>query len=147
MLHILIVDDQPYLYKLFPHRLLGENCHISDASDTESVKRCLEDSMPDIVLLEISLHAFEGWEVLHYIKKKNPHLPVLIVTAYDNYFNDPRAFEADGYMVKDFIHPELLKEKIVRALALKEQPKIPYPSIEGEAVFHLANFHTQSATT
>ena len=130
MLHILIVDDQPYLFKLFPHRLLEENCHITDASDTESVKRCLEDSMPDIVLLEISLHAFEGWEVLHYIKKKNPHLPVLIVSSYDNYLNDSRSLEADGYMVKDFIHPELLKEKITGVLAVSEQPNIPYPRIE-----------------
>ena len=147
MLHILIVDDQPYLCKLFPYRLLGKNCHITDASDTESVKRCLEDSVPDIVLLEISLRAFEGWEVLRYIKKKNPHLPVLIVSSYDNYLNDPRALEADGYMVKDFIHPELLKEKITGVLAVSEQPKTSYPRIGGEVVFPLSTFHTQSAIT
>lgn len=148
MLHILIVDDQPYLCELFHHELMGENCHITGVSNTESVKRYLEGSMPDIVLLEISLNGFEGWEVLHYIKSKCPHLPVLIVTAYDNYLNDPRAFEADGYMVKDFIHLDVLKEKITRALALRDQPKVLYPRIEEKAaVFPLSLFHAQPAVT
>ena len=146
MLHILIVDDQPYLCELFHRELMGENCHITGASNTESVKICLEDSMPDIVLLEISLHGFEGWEVLHYIKTKNPHLPVLIVTAYDNYPNDPRTFEADGYMLKDFIHLGVLKEKITKVLLLGERkPNIPYPRIEGQTASPLSQFHAQPA--
>jgi len=127
MRRILIVDDQPYLCELFPHELMGENCHITCASDRESVKRCLEGATPDVVFLEISLHGFEGWEVLRDIKTANPHVPVLIVTSYDNYPNDPRTSEADGYMLKDFIHLELLKEKITRALAVREQRKPPYP--------------------
>jgi DNA-binding response OmpR family regulator len=147
MLNILIVDDQPYLYELFPHGLMEESCHVTGASDTESVKRCLADSMPDIVLLEISLHGFEGWEVLHYIKSKNPHLLVLIVTAYDNYAIDPRACESDGYMVKDFFHLEKLKEKITKVLVLRRQLKISYPRIEGQTAFPLFQFHAQSAIT
>jgi CheY-like chemotaxis protein len=144
MVHILIVDDRSYLCELFPHELMGENCRITCASNKESVKRCLAGSMPDMVLLEISLHGFEGWEVLHYIKTANPHLPVFIVTSYDNYPNDPRAGEADGYMLKDFIHLELLKEKITRALAAREQSKIPYPMIEAKTILPLNPYHAPS---
>jgi len=147
MLHILIVDDQPYLYELFPHGLMEESCHVTGASDTESVKRYLEDSIPDIVLLEISLHGFEGWEILRHIKSKDPHPLVLIVTAYDKYASDPRAYESDGYLVKDFIHPEKLKEKITKLLVLGGQPKIPYPMIEGQTAFPLSQFYAQSAIT
>jgi len=60
MLYILIVDDQTYLCELFQYESTGENCHITGVSNTESVNRYLEDLMPDIVLLEISLHGFEG---------------------------------------------------------------------------------------
>lgn len=144
MLNILIVDDQPYLYELFPHDLMEESCHVTGASDTESVKRYLEDSIPDIVLLEISLHGFEGWDVLRHIKSKDPHLLVLIVTAYDNYASDPRACESDGYLVKDFFHLEKLKEKIAKALAWKDQPNASYPRIEGQTAFPLSRFHAQS---
>ena len=147
MLNILIVDDQPHLYDLFPHGLMEENCHVTGASDIESVERYLEDSMPDIVLLEISLHGFEGWEILRHIKSKDPHLLVLIVTSYDNYASDPRACEFDGYLVKDFIHPEKLKEKITKSLVLGGQPKISYPMIEGQTSFPLSQFQDQSAIT
>jgi len=61
MLNILIVDDQPYLYELFPHGLMEESCQVVSAGSVESVRRCLEDSVPNLVLLEVSLHGFEGW--------------------------------------------------------------------------------------
>jgi DNA-binding NtrC family response regulator len=77
MLQILIVDDQPYLCDLLTHELMKDEVRITCASNTESVKRCLADSTADIVLLEMCLHGFEGWEVQHYIKTENPHLPVL----------------------------------------------------------------------
>jgi len=147
MLNILIVDEQPYLYELFHHGLMEESCHVTGASDTESVKRYLEDSIPDIVLLEISVHGFEGWEILRHIKSNDPHPLVLIVTAYDNYASDPRAYESDGYLVKDFIHLEKLKEKINKLLLLGWQPKILYPMIEGHTAFPLSQFHAQSAIT
>jgi DNA-binding NarL/FixJ family response regulator len=147
MLHILIVDDQPYLCELFQHELLEDNCHIIGTGNTESIKRYLEDSMPDIVLIEISLHGFEGWDVLHYIKIKYPDLPVLIVTSYDNYPDDPRTYEADGYLVKDFMHLNVLKEKITNILALREKPKVPYPIIEGKAMLPLYKNNPQLAIT
>ena len=48
----------------------------------------------------------------HISKPKEPHLPVLIVTAYDSYVADPRVSQADGYVVKSFVHFDQLKRKI-----------------------------------
>jgi DNA-binding NtrC family response regulator len=78
MVDIVIVDDQPYLCELFPHACMGnDEVRITCAHDAESVKRCLADSKADVVFLEMCLHGFEAWEVHHYIKTENPHLPVL----------------------------------------------------------------------
>ena len=87
--------------------------------DAESAKVCLENSKPDLVLLDLFLNGFEGWNVLHEIKRKDPHLPVLIVTAYDTYADDPRLSQADGYMVKSFVHLDELKHKIADVLGQK----------------------------
>jgi CheY-like chemotaxis protein len=144
MIDILIVDDQPYLCGLLPPVLGGENCHITCAGSTESVKRWLAHSTPDVVLLEISLHGFDGWDVLHYIKTENPHVLVLIVTSYDSYLNDPRACKADGYMIKDFIHLELLEEKITRTLASKGGPRKYCPQMGENTVFTLSPYRAQS---
>jgi len=88
MVSILIVDDQPYIQELFSQELMGEGYKVLSTGDAESAKVCLENSKPDLVLLDLFLNGFEGWNVLHEIKRKDPHLPVLIVTAYDTYADD-----------------------------------------------------------
>ena len=117
MLNILIVDDQPHLRQLLWEELMDEGYSVEGVANAESAKRYLEDSKPDLVLLDLYLNGFEGWEVLHDIKSKYARLPVLIVTAYDNYADDPRVSEADGYVVKSFDAVERLKRKIADLLA------------------------------
>lgn len=116
MSNILIIDDQPYLHKFLSDDLNEEGYRVMSARDAESVRGFLDHSKPDLVLLELSLDGFEGWGLLRYIKSKEPHVPVVIVTAYDNYANDPRISQADGYMVKDFAHLSKLKERIADVL-------------------------------
>jgi len=119
MVSILIVDDQPYIQELFSQELMGEGYKVLSTGDAESAKVCLENSKPDLVLLDLFLNGFEGWNVLHEIKRKDPHLPVLIVTAYDTYADDPRLSQADGYIVKSFVHLNELKHKIADVLGQK----------------------------
>ncbi len=85
---------------------------ISHISDAESAHWYLMRSKPDLVLLDLYLNGFEGWDVLHEIKRQYPYLPVLIVTAYDNYAQDPRLSQADGYIVKDFDAIGRIKKKM-----------------------------------
>jgi two-component system response regulator (stage 0 sporulation protein F) len=80
--------------------------------DAESVKKCLDSSLPDMVLLDLYLKGFDGWEVLGDINNRNPGLPVLIVTAYDSFMDDPRVSQADGYIVKSFTRLDEIMEKI-----------------------------------
>jgi CheY-like chemotaxis protein len=119
MANILIVDDQPHLQELFSQELTDEGHSITGLSDAESVLGYLKDSKTDLVLLDLYLNGFEGWAVLHDIKSRYPWLPVLIVTAYDSYVDDPRLSEADGYVIKSFIALDDLKQKIAHILGLK----------------------------
>jgi DNA-binding response OmpR family regulator len=121
MANILIVDDQPHLQELFSQELVDEGYEVASLSDAESVSGYLRDSKPDLVLLDLYLNGFEGWDVLHDIKSRFPQLPVLIVTAYDSHVDDPRVSEADGYVIKSFIALDDLKQKIAHILG----PKAP----------------------
>jgi DNA-binding response OmpR family regulator len=121
MPNILVVDDQPHLHRLFCEELMDEGYTAVGAEDVDSFRRCFTDAKPDIVLLDLYLNGFEGWELLHYIKQKNPHLPVIIVTAYDSYQDDPRVSEADGYVVKNLNTIEILKQKITELLDCQRQ--------------------------
>jgi CheY-like chemotaxis protein len=122
MSNILIVDDQPYLRELFSEELTDEGYGVVSVPDAESVMLCLRHSKPDLVLLDLYLDGFEGWDVLREIKRWDPHIPVVIVTAYDNYMDDPRLSSADGYVLKSFTNLTELKKKVAEILNRKADP-------------------------
>ena len=113
---ILIVDDQPHLQELFALELKDEGYRVVSVSDAESVKGYLRNSKPDLVLLDLCLSGFEGWDLLDEIKSRDPRLPVIIVTAYDNFKEDPRLSQPDGYIVKNFMAFDGLKQKIAELI-------------------------------
>jgi len=117
---ILIVDDQSYIQELFSQELMDEGYKVLSTGDAKSAKVYVENSKPDLVLLDLYLNGFEGWDLLHDIKSKDPHLPVIIVTAYDTYADDPRVSQAAGYVVKSVVHFDELKQRIADVLGRKQ---------------------------
>ena len=116
MTHILLIDDQPYVGKFLSEELDHEGCRVTSVGDAESAKRYLKDSRPDLVLLDLYLDGFEGWEVLRNIKTIDQSLPVFIWSAYDSFREDPRLSQADGYVIKSFGCLDELKERIADIL-------------------------------
>jgi len=111
MERILIVDDQACVREVVSEELFHEGYGVESVGDAESLKRCLMASRPDLVLLDLHLDGPSGFNLLADIKKEYPHLPVVILTAYDSYKDDPRLSQADGYVVKSGLLDEL-KEKV-----------------------------------
>jgi DNA-binding NtrC family response regulator len=119
MAYILIVDDQPSVREFLSEELACDGCRIETIGDPESIWRHLDNWRPDVVLLDLYLDGFKGWDILRDIKKKAPDLPVLILTAYDTFQEDPRLSQADGYVIKSFVNLDKLKEKIANILQQK----------------------------
>ena len=120
MSNILLIDDQPYVKELLADELEKEGHHITYVADADYVMTSVEDSRPDLVILDLYLRGFEGWDVLESIKKYDPSVPVVILTAYDSFKEDPRTEQADGYVIKSFDTAEL-KAKISEKLAVSSR--------------------------
>jgi len=115
MANILVVDDQACVRELLSLELTSEGHTVTAIGDAESVRTHLKSSRPDLVLLDLHLDGAEGWDVLRDIKEQDPRLPVLIVTAYDSYRDDPRLSVAEGYWIKSLDFCDL-KQKIAHVL-------------------------------
>ncbi len=103
MTNILVVDDQACVRELLREELAGEGYRVTAVPGAEDAMVCLKLLRPVLVLLDLYLDGpDDGWEVLNKIKQRYPRLPVIIVTAYDSYVEDPRLSLADGYVVKSF---------------------------------------------
>jgi DNA-binding response OmpR family regulator len=111
MAKILLVDDQTCIQHFYQEELTACGYNVTVASDGYEAIAKMEAFKPDVVVLDLFLEGPKGWEVLDIIKNRDVCLPVIIITAYDSYRDDPRLKKADGYVIKSFNLTEL-KQKI-----------------------------------
>lgn len=119
MANILIIDDQACVRQLISEELVLEGHRVHGAGDVRSVREHLQSCKPDLVLLDLYLEGPQGFGLLRDIKSRYPHLPVIIVSAYDSFRDDPRVSQADGYVVKN-IRLDTLKKEIKCVLRHQE---------------------------
>lgn len=127
MPNILIIDDQSCVRELISRELIHEGHQVEGFANAESVIPHLRSSRPDLVLLEPYMHGSGGWELLRDIKKHNPDLPVLIVTACESFLDDPRIYMAEGCFTKSFDLSKL-KQKIAYLLHGKPSSQAEFKS-------------------
>jgi len=126
MANILLVDDQPYIMEILAEELADMGHNLTWISDGDSLIIEIEDTGPDLILLDLYFDGFEGWSLLDKIKRYDGRIPVIILTAYDSFSDDPRLGRAQGYVIKDF-DTSRLREKITEVLAFQE-PGTPQES-------------------
>lgn len=109
-LGILIIDDEPYLPHQFARYLRKHGYEVSTAADGEAGLQELSSNTIDLVLLDLRLPKLSGLEVLTQIRKLDPELPVVMLTAYGDVQTAVAAMKigASDYLLKGFDLDELL---------------------------------------
>jgi len=111
-LRVLLVDDH-ILFRsgvktelsFYPHiEVVGEA-----GNGSEAIAQTRE-TMPDVILMDISMPGCSGLEAMARIKREMPHVRIIILTVHDD---DEHLFEAikrgaDGYLLKNLEPSELL---------------------------------------
>ncbi len=118
---ILIVDDIEDNLFLLQTVLETEGYEVDTAGDGETALAKVNDSPPNLILMDVMMPDMNGYEVTREIRQ-NPNLPVmpiLMVTAYDALsMGQDLALEASNFIRKP-IEFELLLSKIANLLRSK----------------------------
>jgi two-component system, cell cycle response regulator len=101
---VLVVDDILSNVKLLEAKLTAEYFEVVTAYSGPEALAKVEDSTPDIVLLDVMMPGMDGFEVCRRIKA-NPntaHIPVIMVTALDQSSDRVTGIEAgaDDFLTK-----------------------------------------------
>jgi len=78
---VLIIDDEEEIRESIEMLLNSEGISTTTAGDGEEGLKKIEDNLYDIVLLDLMLPGKSGMEVQKEIKRIDPTLPVVIITA------------------------------------------------------------------
>jgi two-component system sensor histidine kinase/response regulator len=83
--HILVVDDSPDNLFLVQTILEEEGYEITLAEDGRTALEKIEQSPPDLVLLDVMMPEMDGFEVTKRIRDNPtlPFMPILLITAFD----------------------------------------------------------------
>ncbi len=110
MKKILIVDDDEDFRFNLAAVLEEEGHEVIAAKDGKQALKAMEQSAPDLVLLDMKLPGMDGVELLQEMKKKGNNLPVIMLTANSDVKNAVHAMKlgAYDYITKPFDDEELI---------------------------------------
>jgi two-component system response regulator HydG len=117
---ILVVDDEPSMRTTLSILLRREGYQVSKAGSGKDALKMLAREQYDMVLTDLKMHEVDGMELLRQVKAINPHIEVLIFTAYGTVASAVEAMKlgAYDYIGKPFDEDELLL-KVARGLERK----------------------------
>jgi two-component system response regulator PilR (NtrC family) len=107
---ILVVDDEPVLQDVLKTLLEDNGFDYHPARTAAEGMRMLREEDVDVVLLDLMLPDRNGLEILPEIKSYDPHLPVVVITAYSSIESAIEAMRegAFHYVPKPFKNEEVL---------------------------------------
>ncbi|MBZ5570360.1 MAG: response regulator [Acidobacteriia bacterium] len=126
MSKVLIAEDNPVNRELLRELLEARGYVVVEACDGEEALRAIEETQPDILLLDLGMPVLDGFATVRRIRE-NPALaplPVLAVTAYAMQGDRERIVAAgfDGYLSKP-INASKLFQEMERLLARRQSAK------------------------
>src|SRR5579884_2593340 len=85
-LEVLVVDDEADIRELVSGVLEDEGYEVRTAADSTQTLDAIEDRRPSMVLLDVWLQGsrLDGLQVLQEIKRRDPTIPVLVISGHGN---------------------------------------------------------------
>ncbi len=122
MFRILVVEDNPDMLELFCTVLSDHGYHCFPASDGLKALEVMYREYIDLIVADIMMPGMDGYELTESLRNSGYTLPILMVTAKDQFEDMQRGFRAgtDDYMVK----PVNVNELVLRVEALLRRARI-----------------------
>jgi DNA-binding NtrC family response regulator len=158
--NILVVDDESEIREGLEALLTSENFEVTLAHTGESGLQKLEERPFDLMLLDVSLPDRNGLELLREIRRRDPYLSIILITAYGSIDMARQAFKsgAQDYITKPWSNDELIaqvslaiegrrlrEENVQLKRALKQRYNFPSIIGKSEKMLTLLDLVTQVA--
>ena len=140
---VLVVDDEEYIRDLVRTALSFSGFDVSVAADGVSALNEIQRLRPDLVVLDVNMPGFDGFEVVRRLRNAGDQTPVIFLTARDSAEDKISGFTkgGDDYVTKPFSLEELVVrvEAVLRRAAPAEpaEPQtLAYADLEMDEKAH-----------
>ncbi len=107
---ILIVEDEQKIANTLKLGLSEHGYEVDTGYDGQTGLKLFESNPYNLVVLDINLPLINGYELCKLIRKRNNHVPVIMLTAFSSLNDKIEGYDAgaDDYIIKPFEFKELL---------------------------------------
>jgi two-component system, OmpR family, KDP operon response regulator KdpE len=108
-MRVLVIDDEPPIRKLLRMGLTSQGYDVLEASNGKAGLDLLGQN-PNLVILDLGLPDFQGFDLLRTIRARNESVPIVVLSSRGDEAGKVEALDlgADDYVTKPFGMEELL---------------------------------------
>jgi two-component system OmpR family response regulator len=129
---LLVVDDEPTIVSLLSASLRFVGFEVRTAASGAEALRVAADFKPELLVLDVMLPDYDGFEVVRRLRADGRHLPVLFLTARDGVQDKITGLTVGGddYVTKPFS----LEEVVARIKAVLRRTYAPLSATDRAAL-------------
>jgi len=138
---ILVVDDEASITELLGLALRYEGFEVATAADGRRALAAATDFRPELIVLDIMLPDYDGFEVARRLSAQGQRIPILFLTARDTTEDKVRGLTlgGDDYVTKPFSIEELIariRAILRRAAGADESSRLSFADLEMDEDTH-----------
>lgn len=136
---LLLVEDEPTLGGVLTEVLVKNGYEVYWESDGAAALDAYHRCQPHVAVIDIMLPGLDGYSIVREIRKHNPGIPLIFLTAKTGIEDVVKGFRtgANDYLKKPF----MIEELMIRLEALLQRPAA---GMTEETVFTLGRFEFDS---
>jgi len=121
-IHLLVVEDDEFLVKMYESGLTKEGFDVTTAGNGEEGLQKAGEIKPDLILLDLIMPKMDGFTCLEKLKEDNAikRIPVVILSNLGQDSDIKRGMEmgAEGYLIKTDFTVKQVAEKVRKILGI-----------------------------
>ena len=134
---VLVADDEEYIRDLVSTALSFSGYEVTTAADGVNALNQIQKTLPDLIVLDVNMPGFNGFEVLRRLREGGDSTPVVFLTARDSQEDKLSGFTkgGDDYLTKPFSLEELVArvQAVLRRVATTDKggnpPRLTYADL------------------
>lgn len=143
---VLVVEDEPAQREVLAYNLEAEGFAVSRAENGEEALMLVEETAPDVIVLDWMMPNLSGIEVCRRLKIKSETrtIPIIMLSARSEEVDRVRGLEtgADDYVIKPYSVIELMarvRSQLRRVRPAAAGERLEYEDIVLDAITHRVN--------
>ena len=97
---ILVVDDEEHIRLLYKEEFEEDGYNVVLAGSGEDALTKIGKDTPDLITLDIKMPGMDGITLARKIKDLRNDVPIIFISAYEDYKHDFGTWASDAYFVK-----------------------------------------------